>query len=210
MNLTESKNFIAIVVITSLIIGIIVVIPLLTNPAGNNNPGKWDQPTSQVQYLTILGNSSDIIYPELMEAVFELQTSEEYNVSAHFLDDSAGPYDLEIYDRSFISTQAEVISIIDALYTSLNDTVQSSDSINTITYEGSIGYEVDVIFADGTWVYILTIQSQKGHIIFLNGTSSGDSEYRNRNLVDGILLEPASALDPLVLVLNSIFSEHLD
>jgi hypothetical protein len=198
------------VVIASLVIGLIVVLPFLTSPTGTNNQGGWNQPTSQVQYLNILGNSSDIIYPELMESVFELKTSGEYNVSAHFLDDSAGPYELETYDRSFMTTQSEVISIIDALYTGLNNTMQSPDSISTITYQGSIGYELDVTFTDGTWIYILTIQSPKGHIIFLNGTSTGDSEYHNRNLLDGILLEPASALDPLVLVLNSIFSEHLD
>jgi hypothetical protein len=206
VNPTESKSFFAIVVIASLVVGLVVVIPFLTNPTGTDNVEKWNQPTSQVQYLTIQGNSSDIIYPELMEAVFEFQSSGEYNVSAHFVDDSISPYDLEIYDLSFKSTQAEMDSIIDALYTGLNDTVQSSDSISTIWDQGNMGYEVDVTFTDGTWIYILTIQSPKGHIIFLNGTS----EHHNTNLLDGILLEPASALDPFVIVLNAIFSEHLD
>ena len=210
VNNTESKHFFLVVVIVSLVIGLVFAIPFLLGPTGNDNNNRWSQPTSQVHSLNILGNSSDIVYPELMEAVFELQSSGEYNVSAHFLDDSTSIYEPEIYDRSFYATQAEMNSIIESLYTGLNDTIESSDSIETITYEGSMGYEVDVIFTDGSWVYILTIQSQKGHIIFLSGTSSGDSEYRNRNLLDGILLEPASALDSLVIVLNSIFSENLD
>ncbi|MFX1563000.1 MAG: hypothetical protein ACFFDP_06805 [Promethearchaeota archaeon] len=167
--------------------------------------------------VRILGNSSDIVYPELMEALFMPHVSGVWNVTATFLNDTEGPYNVTFYEEEFQATLTEVENINNAIYTGLDSTYHSSDSINDLMY--SIGFGIDILYTDGTWIQLFTIQSPKGHIIFLNGTYTGtpnpsdpfDMAYieRDENWINGVLLEPGTALDELIATMNDVFENHL-
>jgi len=172
---------------------------------------------SNILAVQILGNSSDIIYPELMAALFIPDLAGAWNVSATFLNDSLGPGSLTFYEASFLTTLTEVQNINNAIYSGLNATTPSADSISDLQY--SVGFGLDILYADGTWIQLFTIQSPTGHIVFLNGTYTGtpnpinpfDWNYisRDENWLNGILLEPGTALDALITTMNTVFVNHL-
>ena len=166
--------------------------------------------------VRILGNSTDIVYPELMAALFVSNSTGEWIVSATFLNDSgAGPP--IIYDEHFLTTLAEVEDINNAIYDGLELTSPSADSIGDLPY--SVGFGLDILYMDGTWIQLFTLQSPTGHIIFLNGTYTGtpdtvnpfDPNYiqRDENWLNGILLEPGTALNDLVATMYAVFDNHL-
>ncbi|MFW9918027.1 MAG: hypothetical protein ACFFED_00345 [Candidatus Thorarchaeota archaeon] len=160
--------------------------------------------TSGVSSITILANSTDIVYPELMEATFGIEGS-EWVVTANFVDDSEGWESPEIYDRTFSVTDDEVTSISDALSAGLNLTVQSEDNLTTILIAGdSIGFHMVITYNDGGWASIWTLQTEKGHILFKSGMGTPDL-----NMVDADLLEPVGAMNGLVTAIYTVFSNNL-
>ncbi len=214
--------------IIPLVIGVLFAAPYLFSlfaPNPSNDDGVsgtslstfMEAKASNILAVQILGNSSDIVYPELMAALFVSNFTGAWIVSATFLNDSLGPGNITFYEEHFLTTVAEVVSINDAIYTGLAATTPSLDSISDLMY--SIGFGLDILYTDGTWIQLFTIQSPEGHIMFLNGTYSGvpdtvnpfDSNFisRDENWMNGILLEPGTALDTLVITMNAVFVNHL-
>jgi hypothetical protein len=172
-----------------------------------NIPDQGGTPnTSGVSSIFIIGNSTDILYPELMEATFELQGSEDWVVTANFLDNSESWENPEISDRTFSVTDEEVASISDALSVSLNLTHQSEDDRESISQSNAhIGFHIVISYSDGSWVSIWTLQTELGHILYKHGVGTPDL-----NMLDADLLTPISALDGLVEAVYIVFSENLD
>lgn len=162
--------------------------------------------SSGISTLTICGNSTDLLYPELMEASFTFLENGSWLVNAQFVNDSAGYYEnLEIYDRHFTITSEEMISINAALYEGLNQTHPSEISaMELLEPSPSIWYEIEITYTDGSWIYITAWQTEVGHIIANNGTGTFYG-----SLLNGTVLEPLSALDCLVLAIYTVFLNHL-
>ncbi|MHA2145695.1 MAG: hypothetical protein ACXAB0_09605 [Candidatus Thorarchaeota archaeon] len=155
--------------------------------------------------MQICGNSTDILYPELMEAFIVFQES-NWTVSANFVDDSEGWENPEIYDREFSVTPEEIEMINLRLHEGLNGTHPSEISPSVMLESNPhIGFGIEIMYTDGSWIYITTFQTDEGHIISNNGIDTID-----RNLLSGTVLEPISALDSLVLAIHALFSNHLD
>jgi hypothetical protein len=171
---------------------------------------------SDILAVQIMGNSSDIVYPELMNALFLPLLSGNWNVSATFLNDT-DPYNIVFYNETFVTTLTEVENINTAIYDGLDNTVPSEDSISDLFF--SVGFGLDILYTDNTWIQLFTIQSPTGHIMFLNGTYTGTPNptdpfnpsiiQRDENWMNGILLEPGTALDDLVANINAVFVNHL-
>ena len=122
------------------------------------------------------------------------------------MDDSAGPEEPEIYDRNFTVISEDMKSIGDALYGGLNQTRISEVSVQVLLGQSpSIGYDMELTYADGSWVCIAAFQTSPGCIIFNHGKGAPD-----RNLINGTVLEPLSALDSLVSAIYAIFLDHLE
>lgn len=167
------------------------------------NPGESPS-DSGITSIMILGNSSDILYPELMDASFEMQ-SNSWIVTANFLDDSGGWESPETYDRTFSVTNEEVISISNALWESVNSTSESEEQTDVVLEMwASIGFQIEITYGDGSWVCIWTLQTERGHILFNQGTGTP-----NPNMVDATVLEPIDALDGLVGAVYTVFEEHV-
>ena len=165
-----------------------------------------NKPVSGITSLTISGNSSDIVYPELAEASFVILEPGSWLVSSQFVDDSAGPEEPEIYERNFTVISEDMRSISDALYEGLNHTRISEVSVQVVLGQSpSIWYDIEVTYADGSWIYIATFQTDPGYILFNHGRGIPD-----RNLLNGRVLEPLSALDSLVSAIYAVFSNHLE
>jgi len=199
-----SENSKAIVVATIIIVGIagaaLLLIPNSDNPDVIPN-------SSGIETLTIYCNSTDLLYPELAEADFIFLTNGSWRIDANFMDDSEGYYEyLEIYDKSFIVTTDEVKSINAALIEGLNKTSASEISALTLLEPSPhIWYQIEITYTNGSWVYLSAFQTEQGSIIFNSGTGTP-----NTNLLDGIVLEPLSALDCLVTAIYNLFSNHID
>ncbi len=173
---------------------------------------------SDILAVQILGNSTDIVYPELLAALFVPNVTGAWTVSATFLNDTPGPGNPSLYKEYFLTTLSEVENINNALYAGLDATSPSSDSISDIL--SPIGFGLDILYEDGTWIQVFSIQSSTGHIMFLNGTYTGTPDtvdpfdpnfiQRDENWQNGILLEPGTALGTLVDVMNDVFVNHLD
>lgn len=209
-------------------LGLILVSPLLLgffappSPTDGGTTGEslstfMGGKESDILAVQILGNSSDIVYPELMSALFIPLLSGNWNVSASFLNDTLGPYNLTIYEESFEASINEVENINTAIYNGLENTTPSLDSPSDLQF--SIGFGLDILYGDGTWIQLFTIQSPTGHIMFLNGTYTGTPNptdpfnmtfiQRDESWMNGILLEPGTALDELVATMNAVFVNHL-
>jgi len=200
----ESGNLKAVVVATVVIIGISSASLLLM--LNSDNPNVIPN-SSGITTLTICGNSSDLLYPELTEATFALLENGSWEVTANFMNDSAGYYEnLEIYDRSFMITTDEIELIGEALYEGLDKTFTSNTSaLALLDASPSIWYEIQITYSDGSWIYLTAFQTEQGHII----SNSGEG-ILNTNLLEGIVLEPFSALDYLITTIHTLFSTHLD
>ena len=162
--------------------------------------------TSGVNSIYIVGNTTDILYPELMEATFTYQNSEGWKVTANFVDDSEGWNNPEIYDRTFSVSNEEVNSINDALSTSLNLTSETEGDLNEILVEGvHIGYHIVITYNDGGWVVIWTLLTETGHLLYQSGIGNPDT-----SMNDAIFLEPISAMDGFVTAIYTVFSSNLN
>ncbi|MGY5876741.1 MAG: hypothetical protein RTU30_13415 [Candidatus Thorarchaeota archaeon] len=209
----ERKGIAAIVLLTIVIGGLGTggVILMLNNSAaqyvlglfGSSLADYVENKGPQITLLEISGNSSDIVYPELMHARFTPKSSGEFSVTATFLDDS-GEYPAPFtYDKSFTTSVDEVQSINSALYNDLTGTYASNDTSSEI--DESMGFELTIHYSDGSWIYLLTIQSAKNHIFMLSGWGAVD-----RNLVYAQVLESEDGLAGLASAMNEIFTNHLD
>jgi hypothetical protein len=155
--------------------------------------------------LRICGNSTDILYPELMEASLVFQEG-TWMISASFVDDSEGWENPEIYDREFAVTPEEVEIINLRLHEGLNGTHPSEISPSELLESNPhIGFDIEITYIDGSWIYATTFQTDQGHIISNSGTDTID-----KNLLSGTVLGPISALDSLVAAIYTIFSNYLD
>jgi hypothetical protein len=155
--------------------------------------------------LRILGNSTDILYPELMEAFLVIQEG-NWMISASFVDNSEGWENPEIYDREFSVTPEEIEMINMKLHEGLNGTYPSEISHSVLLESNShIGFDIEVTYTDGSWIYVVTFQTEQGHIISNSGTGTPDT-----SLLKGTVLEPISALDSFVASIHTVFSNHLD
>ncbi len=162
--------------------------------------------TSGINSIYIIGNTTDIIYPELMEATFTYQSSEGWEVTANFLDNSEGWDYPEIYDRTFSVTNEEVKSIDDALSASLNLTSETEGDLNEVLVEGvHIGYHIVITYNDGAWIAIWTLLTETGHLLYNSGVGSP-----NLGMNDATFLEPISAMDNFVAAINTVFSDNLN
>lgn len=161
-----------------------------------------EEQQSKVAYMHICGNSSDIVYCELMEATFTPIEPGAWWVEVLLLDDSGGPCEVTQSTETFTASSAEVNTINSALYDGLDQTYASEDMIQNLDLQ--MGFALDIVYEDGTWISLLTLQSSVGHIVVMCGAGTPD-----RNLLGGDLLEPGSALDGLVAALNGLFVSHL-
>lgn len=127
-------------------------------------------------------------------------------ISASFLNDSEGWENPEIYDIEFSVTPEEVEIINLNLHEGLNGTHPSEISPSVLLESSPhIGFDIEITYTDGSWIYITTFQTDQGHIISNHGTGTP-----NTNLLDGTVLEPLSALDCLVTAIYNLFSNHFD
>jgi hypothetical protein len=199
---TAEGSFKAIAVATLLVVAIsssaFLYISSLSNDSDITN-------SLDIASLNISGNSTDILYPELMYASFDFEEG-NWIISASFVDDSEGWENPEFYDREFSVTPEEVEIINLGLHEGLNGTHPSENSSSVILdSDPHIGFDIEILYTDGSWIYATTFQTDKGHIISNSGTGTID-----KNLLSGTVLEPVSALDGLVAVIHAIFSNHLD
>ncbi len=157
----------------------------------------------EITSLRICGNSTDILYPELMEA-FLVVNGSSWFISASFVDDSESWENPELYEREFLVTPEEIKNISLQLHEGLNNTYPS-EMTPAILLESSphIGFEIEITYTDGSWIYLVTFQTDQGHIMFKNGTGTPDRQ------LNGAVLEPVSALDYLVAAIHALFFNHL-
>lgn len=214
-------------IVIPVVLGVLLASPYLLNlfapapPMDNGNIGTslssfMENKASDILAVQILGNSTDIVYLDLMYALFVPNITGAWIVSATFLNDT-DVHNITSYEEYFLTTLTEVENINNAIYTGLNATIPSQDSITDLLFP--IGFGLDILYEDGTWIQVFSIQSPKGHIMFLNGTYTGtphsvhpfDSTFitRDQNWQNGILLEPGTALDNLVVVIHEVFDNHL-
>lgn len=200
----SSENSKVVIVVTIIIIGISGAAFLSMSNFGNPNA---TPNLTGITTLKIYGNSTDLLYPELAEADFIFLANGSWRIDANFMDDSEGYYEyLEIYDRSFTVTPDEVESINAALYEGLNKTSPSEISALTLLEPSPhIWYQIEITYTNGSWIYLSAFQTEQGNIIFNSGTGTP-----NTNLLDGIVIEPLSALDCLVTAIYNIFSNHIN
>ena len=199
---TAEGSFRAIAIATIIVVAIsssaFFYLYTLSNDSENTN-------SMNIASLYILGNSTDILYPELMDASFVFQEG-NWIISASFVDDSEGWENPEIYDREFSATPEEIEIINLSLHEGLNSTYPSEISSSAILDSYShIGFDIEITYTDGSWIYVTTFQTVEGHIISNSGSGTID-----RNLLSGNVLEPISALDSLVTAIHTFFSNHLD
>jgi len=67
----------------------------------------------------------------------------------------------------------------------------------------SIEFDILVSYKNGTWIYVAKFLTVKGHISARTGAGTPQRQLENN------LLEPGTALDGLVLAINSMFTNHL-
>lgn len=226
--LMNTKHIAAAIIACGILSAVAFAYMLVNNPSANNeNSGRFGisladymvDKSSNILAMAILGNSSDIVYPELMEAVLIPQEGGTWLVRTTLLDDSEGPYNLSICEEEFYASVLEVEAINHALYEGLKNTTESQVSIYDVTDLGIMGFGLDILYNDGTWIQLLTIQSGVGYMILLEGTYQTTPDItnpfgyglgRDTNLLNGAVLEPGSALDNLILQMNHVFIVHLD
>ncbi|MFW9961955.1 MAG: hypothetical protein ACFFCX_00120 [Candidatus Sifarchaeia archaeon] len=121
------------------------------------------------------------------------------------MDDSEGFENPILYEREFTVTPEEIENIGLSLHEGLNYTYPSeTTSSELLEYSFNMGFEIEINYSDGSWVYVITSQIGEGYIMFNSGTGTLD-----RNLLNCTVLEPVSALDGLVSAIYALFSNHL-
>ncbi|MHA2424976.1 MAG: hypothetical protein ACXAEF_09330, partial [Candidatus Thorarchaeota archaeon] len=124
-----------------------------TNPSTNIDVG------STVESIRLSGNSSDIVFPELMDAFIEQDMLGNWQVSASFLDDSDGWEYPEPYERTFTISSDNVSAINSALISGLNETYLSEDNeMEVMEPYPHMGFDIEIVYTDGSWIYVCTFQ----------------------------------------------------
>ena len=201
---TAEGSFKAIAIATILVVAISSTAFIYFSSLSNDNDSDITN-SLDIASLRICGNSTDILYPELMEAFLVFQEG-NWMVNATFVDDSEGWENPEIYDREFLVTPEEIEIISLSLLEGLNGTYPSEISPSVLLEPSPhIGFDIEITYTDGSWIYVVTFQTDQGHIISNNGTGTP-----NTSLLSGTVLEPLSALDSLVAAIHTMFSNHLD
>ncbi|MFW9955720.1 MAG: hypothetical protein ACFFD3_14315 [Candidatus Thorarchaeota archaeon] len=189
----------AAIIITVIVISVSAVAFTYFINSSNTSFGGTD-----VTSITIIGNTSDIVYPELMEASIDRDVFGMWHVSASFLDNSGGWDSTESYERTFIISLENVTAINNALTAGLNLTYPSEDIIQGVMEMGShIGFIIEVLYSDGTWLYVCTFQTEKGHIMVKSGRGTLDAG------LDGPLFEPVAALNDFTVTVQTVFSSNI-
>jgi hypothetical protein len=209
----ESKGTAALILIVTLV-GLFVAYPLLI---GLGNGGSASD--TGIVYITVTGNSTDIVYPELGEAYFMPANLGGWTIEVEMVDDSEGYENVNVYTRSFTASNEDIKQIHNALFQALTSSLVSErtayDLLNT---NASIGFLVDIIFDDNTWIHVYTFQGQT-EILLLNDTYTGTFDYqaefptwtisRDTNMLNGVCLESVSVLDSFVDTIHTFFANHL-
>ena len=159
---------------------------------------------SQITSIEILANSTDILYPESMEATLAPQSSDGWQVTASFVNDSLGPYNLTVYDKTFVADTNEVEEIKDALYAGLNLTHSSNDSIEDALNNTNIAFSILISYKDGTWIYVCALLNAKCHIILDEGQGM-----LNKGVLAGRVMESWAVLNEFIHAVNQVFTNHL-
>ncbi|MFW9793620.1 MAG: hypothetical protein ACFFEE_04930, partial [Candidatus Thorarchaeota archaeon] len=156
----------AVAVATMIIVAVSVSALLYFSLSDNSNTTYSLDITS----LRICGNSTDILYPELMDASLVLQ-ERSLVITASFVDDSEGYENPLLYEREFTVTPEEIESISLSLNEGMNQT-HPSEMSSSLLLESSpnMGFEIEIVYSDGSWVYVITFQVGDGYIMFNNGT----------------------------------------
>jgi hypothetical protein len=173
---------------------------IYTGLLGPNGPTN----DSQITSIEILANSTDILCPELMQATLTPQSSGTWQVAASFVNDSLGPYNLTVYDKTFIADTNEVEGIKDALYDGLNLTHSSNDSIEDALNNTNIAFSILISYKDGTWIYVCALLNAKCHIILDEGQGT-----LNKGVLAGRVMESWAVLDEFIHAVNQVFTNHL-
>ena len=209
----ESQGTAALILIVT-VAGLFLVYPLLI---GLGNGGNMDE--TGIVYISVIGNTTDIIYPELGEAQFKPANLSAWTIDVEMVDDSEGFENVSVYSRTFTASNEEINQISDVLFQALgNSSVSERTTLDLLNTSASIVFIVDMIFNDNTWIQVYTFQE---HIEFLllEGTYSGtfdpQAEFpewsisRNTNMLDGVCQESISNLGSFVNAIHTFFEDHL-
>ncbi|MHA2021400.1 MAG: hypothetical protein ACW96N_06775 [Candidatus Thorarchaeota archaeon] len=209
----ESKGTAALILIVTLV-GLFVAYPFLI---GLGNRGSSSD--AGIVYISVLGNSTDIVYPELGQANFMPANLGGWTIEVEMVDDSEGYENVNVSSRTFTASNEAINQIHNSVYQGLNISLLSErTTYDLLNSNASIGFLVDIIYDDNTWIHVYTFQ---GHTEFLllNGTYTGTFDYqaefpswsisRDTNMLNGICLESVSVLDPFVNTIRSFFTDYL-
>jgi hypothetical protein len=197
----EQGNARIVVVATLLIVGISATGLILALNSGGN--GSSNGSTSQIASLTICGNTTDILYPELMEAEF-IPLGGLWFIDMSFVNDSVDPMNPVLSQQNGTIANEDLQTLLDPLYTGLHSTSTSNLTAETVLEDSPhIAWTFDLTFTNGTWIY-LTVLLTEPYILCLSGAGTP-----NHNLLDADVLEPPSAFDSLVAAINTLITNVL-
>jgi hypothetical protein len=209
----ESKGTAVLILIVT-VAGVFLAYPLLI---GLENGGSTND--TGIVFISVIGNSTDIVYPELGEAQFMPAGVGGWEIVVEMVDDSQGFESVRVYSSAFNAGNEGINQIRSALFLALNGSLVSErTAYDLLNANASIGFLVDMIFDDNTWIHVYTFQGQT-EFLLLNGSYTGtfdpQAEYpiwsitRDTNMLDGICLESVFLLDSFVDTLDAFFSKYL-
>ncbi|MFX0053927.1 MAG: hypothetical protein ACFFAX_12090 [Promethearchaeota archaeon] len=209
----ESKGTAALILIVT-VAGLFLAYPLLIG-LGN---GRSTSETGIV-YISVIGNTTDIVYPELGQAKFIPESIGGWSIDVEMVNDSEGFENVSVHQISFTASNEEINQIRSALFLALNGSLVSErTTYDLLNANVSIGFLVDMIFDDNTWIHVYTFQGQT-EFLLLNGSYTGTFDYqtefptwninRDTNMLNGICLESIDVLDSFVDTLHAFFTSHL-
>lgn len=189
------------VVATLLIVGISATgLILALNSGGNGSP---TGSTSQIASLLICGNTTDILYPELMDAEF-IPLGSAWFVDMSFVNDSDDPMNPDCFQQNGTISNGDLLALLEPLYTGIQSANTSETSAMAVLEDSPhIAWTFDLTFTNGTWVY-LTVLLTEPFILYLSGAGTP-----NHNLLDAVVLEPPSVFDTLASAINTLITAAL-
>ena len=209
----ESKGTAVLILIVT-VAGVFLAYPLLI---GLENGGSTND-TGTV-FISVIGNSTDIVYPELGEAQFMPAGVGGWEIVVEMVDDSQGFESVTVNSSTFNAGNEEINQIHSALFLALNGSLVSErTAYDLLNANASIGFLVDMIFDDNTWIQVYTFQGQT-EFLLLNGSYTGTFDHqaefpiwsinRDTNMLNGICLESVFVLDSFIDALHAFFSNYL-
>ncbi|MFW9804807.1 MAG: hypothetical protein ACFFFC_19280 [Candidatus Thorarchaeota archaeon] len=214
--LMESKGT-AVLILVVTVAGLFLAYPLLIG-LGNGGDGNSTNDTGIV-FISVIGNTTDIIYPELGEAQFMPVDLGGWEIDVEMVNDSQGFENVSVYSSTFNADNEEINQIRSALFLALNSSLLSGrTAYDLLNANASIGFLVDMIFDDNTWIKVYTFQGQTDFLLLndsYTGTFDHQAEFpiwsinRDTNMLNGICLESVFVLDSFVDILRTFFSNYL-